>query len=63
MQKNPHKIRIEKHSEEKEKRITVTGSVILAFRNSDLNNSSSPRTTISSSFTFVSMFVHILNLC
>ena len=45
----------------KRKIITVARSVVLAFRNSDLNNMSSPQTTISSSFTFVSMFVYILN--
>ena len=43
------------------KRITVVLRVVLAFKNSGLNNSSSPRTMISSSFTCVSMLVHILN--
>ena len=43
--------------------MTVALRVVLAFRKSGLNNNSSPRTIISSSFTCVSMFVHILNLC
>ena len=42
---------IEKHSERKRKGITVALRVVLVFRNSGLNNSSSPWTTISSSFT------------
>ena len=46
---------------EERKRITVALRVVLAFRNSGLNKSSSPQTIISSSFTCVSMFVHILN--
>ena len=52
---------IKKHSEEGEKRMTVALRVVLAFRKSGLNNNSSPRTTISSSFTSVSMLVHISN--
>ena len=54
---------IEKHSESKRKGIIVALKVVLAFRNSGLNNSSSPQTTISSSFMGVSVFVHILNPC
>ena len=42
---------------EKRKRTTVA----LAFRNSEFNNNSSPRTMISSSFISVSMLVHISN--
>ena len=45
------------------KKITVALRVVLAFKNNSLNNSLSSRTIISSSFTCVSMFVHILNLC
>ena len=48
---------------EKRKRVTVALSVVLAFRNSDLNSNSSPRTNISSSFMCGSMFVHIWNPC
>ena len=48
---------------EKRKRITAALRIVLAFRNNGLNNSSFPRTIISSSFTYVSMFVHILNPC
>ena len=63
MWRTPHKIGVEKKIvRKKRKRVTVALSVVLAFRNSDLNNNSSPRTTVSSSFTCVSMFVHILNL-
>ena len=43
--------------------MTIALKVVLAFKNSGLNNSSSPWTIISSSFTCVSMFVHILNPC
>ena len=42
---------------EKRKRIIV----ILTFKNSEFNNNSSPRTTISLSFTSVSMLIHISN--
>ena len=52
---------IENIVKEKKKGITVSLRVVLAFRNSGLNNSSSPRITISSSFRCVSVFVHILN--
>ena len=45
------------------KRITVTLSVVSTFRNSEINNSSSPRTTITSCFMCVSLLVHILNPC
>ena len=45
----------------KRKRITAALRIVVAFRNSGLNNSSSPQTIISLSFTYVSMFVHILN--
>ena len=45
------------------KRIIVVLRVMLVFRNSGLNNNSSPQTIIPSSFTCVSMFVHILNPC
>ena len=48
---------------EKRKWITVVLRVVLAFINSDLNNSSFPRTTISSSFTCIFVFVYILNPC
>ena len=41
----------------KRKRITV----ISIFRNSEFNNNSSPQTTISSNFTYVSILVHISN--
>ena len=42
---------------EKRKGITIAST----FRNSEFNNNSSPRTTISSGFTSVSMLVHISN--
>ena len=45
------------------KRITEALRVVSTFRNSDSNNNSSPRTTISSSFMGVSMFAYILNPC
>ena len=45
------------------KRITVALRVVLAFKNSGINNSSSPQTMISLSFTCVSMLIHILNPC
>ena len=54
---------IEKHSESKRKGITVALKVVLAFRNSGLNNNSSPQTSISSSFMCVFVFVNILNPC
>ena len=47
----------------KRKRIIVALSVVFAPRNSESNNSSSPRITILSSFTCVSMLVDILNPC
>ena len=48
---------------EKRKRVTVALSVVLAFKNSDLNSNSSSRTNILSSFTCGSMFIHIWNPC
>ena len=45
--------------QEKRERVIVALSVVLSFRNSDLNSNSSPRTNISSSFTCGSMFVYI----
>ena len=42
---------------ERRKRITVAST----FRNIEFNNNSSPRTTISSSFTSVSILIHISN--
>ena len=42
---------------EKRKKIIVAST----FRNNEFNNNSSPRTTISSNFTSVSMLVHISN--
>ena len=45
----------EKIEKEKRKRTIVTST----FRNSEFNNNSSPRTTISSSFISVSMLDHI----
>ena len=64
MWRTPHKIGIEKKIvRKKRKRVTVALSVVLAFKNSDLNSNSSPRTNISSSFMCGSMFVHIGNPC
>ena len=63
MWKTPHKRGWGKIVKVERKRITVTLRVISAFRNSDSNNNSSPRTTISSSFMGVSMFAHISNPC
>ena len=44
---------------EKRERVTVALSVVLSFRNSDLNSNSSPRTNTSPNFMRNSMFVHI----
>ena len=63
MWRTPHKIEIEKHSDRKEKESYCSIKCVLAFRNSDLNSNSSPRTNISSSFTCGFIFVHIWNPC
>ena len=48
----------------KKKRITGALRVVLALKNNCSNNSSSPRTFISSSFIYVfSTCVYLLNLC
>ena len=63
MWKTPTRGGSKNKEKEKRKRFTVALRVLLAFRNSGSNNSSSPQTTFSSSFTGVSMFVLILNPC
>ena len=47
----------EEIGKEKRKRTTIAST----FRNSEFNNNSSPRTTISSSFIYASMLVYISN--
>ena len=63
MWKTPIKGGSEKIVKVERERIIVALRVVSTFRNSDSNNNSSPRTTISSSSMGVSMFVDISNPC
>ena len=59
--KTPIREGSEKIVKNERKRIIVPLKVVSAFKNSDSNNNSSSRTTISSSFIGVYMFAYISN--